>query len=90
MKTAHSGFIQPQSTPKRPICDKERPLQTPQPAADTSLASNLYSKEFDTIETNIAEHEPEFDVNVTNSDVESLNFPDSEESTPWIGPPILM
>lgn len=88
METAHSGFVQPRSTPKRPICDEERPLQTPQPAADASLASNLYSEEFDTIETNIAEHEPEFDVNATNSDVESLNYSDSEESTPWIGPPI--
>ena len=88
METAHSGFVQPRSTPKRPICDKERPLQTPQPAADASLVSNLYSEEFDTIETNIAEHEREFDVNATNSDVESLNYLDSEESTPWIGPPI--
>ena len=90
METAHSGFVQPRSTPKRPICDQERSLQTPQPAADTSLASNLYSEEFDTIETNIAEHEPEFDVNATNWDVESLNYSDSEESTPWIGPPIPM
>ena len=88
MVTAHSGFVQPQSTPKRPICDEQRPLQTPQPAADASLASNLYSEEFDTIETNIPEHEPEFDVNATNSDMESLNYSDSEESTPWIGPPI--
>ena len=63
MGTAHSGFVQPQSIPKRPICDEERPLQTAQPAADASLVSSLYSEEFDTIETNIAEHEPEFDVN---------------------------
>ena len=63
METAHSSSVQPQSTPKRPICDEEHPLQTRQPAADSSLPSNLYSEEFDTIETNIAEHEPEFDVN---------------------------
>ena len=88
LETAHSGFVQPRGTLKRPICDEERPLQTPQLAADTSLASNLYSEEFDTIETNIAEHESELDVNATNSDVESLNYSDSEESTPWIGPPI--
>ena len=89
METAHSGFVQPRSTPKRPICDEERPLQTPQPAADSSLtSSNLYSEEFDTIEMNIAENEPEFDVIATNSDVESLNHSDSEESTPWIGPSI--
>ena len=69
MEIARSGFVQPWSTPKRPICDEERPLQTPQPAADTSLASNLYSEEFDTIETNIAKHESEFAVNATNSDV---------------------
>ena len=88
METAHSGFVQPRSTPKRPICDEERSPQTPQPAADASLASNLYSEEVDTIETNIAEHESEFDVNATNLDLESLNFSDSEESTPWIGPSI--
>ena len=88
METAHSGFVQPRSTPKRPIYDEERPLQTPQPVADSSLTSDLYSEEFDTIETNIAENEPQFDVNATNSDVESLNYSDSEESTPWIGPPI--
>ena len=84
METAHSGFVQPRSTPKRPICDEESPLETSQPAGDASLASNLYSEEFDTIETNIAEHEPEFDVNATNSDIESLNYSDSEECTPWI------
>ena len=88
METAHSGFVQPRSTPKRPIYDEERPLQTPQPVADSSLTSDLYSEEFDTIETNIAENEPEFDVNTTNSDVESLNYSDFEESTPWTGPPI--
>ena len=88
METAHSGFVQPRSTPKRSICDEEGCVQTAQPAADTSLASTLYSEEFDTIETNIAEHEPEFHVNATNSDVESLNYSDSEESTLWIGPPI--
>ena len=88
METAHSGFVQPRSTPKLPICDEERRLQTLQPAADASLASNLYSEEFDTRQTNIAEEEPEFDVNATNSDLESLNYSDSEESTPWIGPPI--
>ena len=88
METAHSGFVQPQSTPKRPICDEERPLQTQQPAADSDLTSNLYSEGFDTIETNIAEHEPELDVNSTNSDLERLHYSDSEESTPWIGPPI--
>ena len=73
METAHSGFVQPRSTPERPICDEEPPLQTLQSAADTSIASNLYSEEFDTIERNIAKHEPELDVNATNSDVESLN-----------------
>ena len=88
MEIAHSGFVQPRSIPKPPICDEESPLQTPQPAADASLAFNLFSEEFDTIETNIAEHEPEFDINTTNSGVESLNYSDSEESTPWIGPPI--
>ena len=82
METAHSGFVQPQSTPKCPICDEERALQTPQPAADASLASNLYSKEFDTIEAHIAQHEPEFDVYATNSDGKSRNYWDSEESTP--------
>ena len=86
MEIAHSGFVQPQSTTKGPICDEERPLPTPQPAVDASLASNLQSEEFDTIETNIAEHEPEFDGNATISDLESLNYSDSEESTPWIGP----
>ena len=84
METAHSA----RSTPKRRICDEESPLQTPQRAADASLDSNLYSEEFDTIETNIAEHEPEFHVNATNSDVESLNYSESEERTRWIGPPI--
>ena len=70
METAHSGFVQPLSTPKRRICDEERALQTPQPepAADTSLTFNLYSEDFDTIQTNIAEHESELDVNATNSD----------------------
>ena len=86
METAHSGFVEPRSTPKHPICDEERALQTPEPAADASLASYLYSEEFNTIETNIAEHEPEFDLNATNSEVESLNYSDSEKSTPWIGP----
>ena len=90
MEIAHSGFVQPWSTPKRPVYDEECPLQTPQPAADSDLTSNLYSEEIDTIETNIAEHEPELDVNATNSDVEGLNYSDSEESTPWIGPPIPM
>ena len=88
METEHSGFVQPRSTPKRSIYDKERPLQTAQLVADSSLTSDLYSQEFDTIETNIAENEPEFDVNTTNSDLESLNYSDSEESTPWTGPPI--
>ena len=37
---------------------------------------------------NIAEREPELDVTATNSDKESLNYSDSEESTPWIGLPI--
>ena len=81
METAHSGFVQPRSTPKHPIYDEERSLQTPQPVADSSLTSNLYSEEFDTIEMNIAENEPEFDINTTNSDVESLNYSDSKEST---------
>ena len=90
IETAHSGFVQPQSTPKRPIYDEECPLQTPQPepAADTSLTFNLYSEEFDTIKTN-TENEPELDINAANSDVESLNYSDSEESTPWIGPHML-
>ena len=87
METAHSNFLQPQSTPKPPICDEERPRRTPQPAADTSLTCKLYSEEFDTIETN-TQNEPKLNVNPTNSDVESLNYPDSEESTLWIGPPI--
>ena len=81
METAHSGFVQLQSTPKRS-------LQTPQPAADSDLTSNLCSEEFDTIEMNIAEHEAELDVKATKSDTESLHYSDSEESTPWIGPPI--
>ena len=60
METAYSGLVQPWSTPKCRICNEERPLQTPQPepAADTSLTFNLYTEEFDTIETNIAEHDP--------------------------------
>ena len=87
METAHSGFVQPRSTPKRSIYDKERSLETPQPAADSSMISNPYSEEFDTIETNIAENEPEFDINASNSNVESVDYSDSEESTPPIGPP---
>ena len=67
-------FLQPRSTPKRSIYDEEGPLQTPQPVADSSLISDLYSEEFDTIETNITENEPKFDVNTTNSDVESLKL----------------
>ena len=89
METPHSGFVQPRGTPKRPICDKEHLLQTPQPAADSSPASNLYREEFNTIGTNIAPTELELDVNATNWHVESLNYSDFEKSTPWIGPPIL-
>ena len=90
METGHSGFVRPQSIPERRICNEERPLQTPppEPAPGTSLTFNLYSEELDTIETNIAEPEPELDIKATNSDEESLNYSDSEESTPWIGPPI--
>ena len=70
MERAHSGFVQPQSTPKRPICEEERSLQTLQPAADSSPTSpNQHSEEFNIIETNISENEPEFDVSPTNSDV---------------------
>lgn len=87
METAHSGFVQPRSTLERPICAEERPLQTPQLAADSSL-TNPYSEEFDTIETDIAENEPEIYANATDSDVESLNYSDTEESTPWVGPPM--
>ena len=88
METAHSGFVQPWSTQKRPIYDEECSLQTQQPVADSSLTSDLYSEEFDKIEMNIAENEPELDVNTTNSDVKSLNYSHSEERTPWFRPPI--
>ena len=88
METGHSGFVQPRNTPNRRVCDEERLRQTPQPVADASLASNLYSEEFDIIETNIAEHEPEFNVIATSLDMKSLNYSDSEASTPWIGVPI--
>jgi len=44
METAHSGFVQPPSTPKCPIWDEEPPLQAPQPAADSSLTTDPYSK----------------------------------------------
>ena len=50
METAHSCFVQPQSTLKRQVYDEERPLQTPQLAADSDQTSNLYSEEFNTIE----------------------------------------
>ena len=59
METPDSGFVQPRGTPKRPICDEEHLLQTPQPAADSSPASNLYREEFNTIGTNISPTEPE-------------------------------
>ena len=84
METAHSGFVQPLSTPKSPIYDEERTLQTPQPLADSSLSSDVYSEELDTIETNITKKGPEFDVNTTNLNLESLEYSDFEESTPWI------
>ena len=78
METAHSGFVQPRSTPKRPIYEEESPVETVQPAADSSLIYNLYSEEFDTIETNIAENEPECDVNATNR---MLDIPNTHEET---------
>ena len=73
METADFGFVQPWSTPKRPIYDEQRPLQTPQAAAHTSLTFNLYRKEFDTIEMN-TKHEPKLNVNATNSGMEILKL----------------
>lgn len=88
METPHSGAVQPRSTIKFPIYNEDCSLQIHQLVADSSLTSDLYSEEFDTIETNIAGSGPEFDVNTANSDVESLNYLDSQKSTPWIGRPI--
>ena len=73
---------------KTPNLSQRMSSRNQQPAADSSLISNLYSEEFDTIETNITENETEFDVNTTNLDVKSVNYSDSEGNTTPIGPPI--
>jgi len=88
METVYSHFVQPQSVLKHPICNKERHAQIPLPA-DSDPTSNPYSQKFDIIETYISEIEAEIDLNATDSEVESLNYSDSEEITPWVGPPIL-
>jgi len=67
METANSGFVQPQSAPKGPICDKEHLAQIPL-SADCDLTSSLYRQELDIIETNIAKSESKIDLNATNSD----------------------
>jgi hypothetical protein len=91
METAHFGFVQPQRMLQRPISDEERPAQIPLPA-DSDLTFNLlgeeFSEEFSTAETNIDANEPDLYANAVDSDVESLNYSDTEESTPLVGLPI--
>lgn len=82
METADSGFVQRRSTPKGHVRDVESSLQTLQPAADSSMTSNMYSEELDTFETNIAADEAALDITAINSDVQyDNNYSDSEEST---------
>jgi len=88
IETAHSGFVQPRSTQRRPVCDEERPAQIQLPAADSALSSDLLGEEFNAIETDIAEDDALIDADAADSDVESVNFSDIERSTPWVGLPV--
>jgi len=88
METAHSGFVQSWGTLEWPICDEEPPAQIPQPAVD--LASNVLDEEFSIIESYTGENEIDSDGGVANSDVESLNLPDTDESIPWAALPLPM
>ncbi|RPA99494.1 hypothetical protein L873DRAFT_1789634 [Choiromyces venosus 120613-1] len=72
-----------------PICDKEYPAQILLPAADSDL-TNLLNKEFSIIEMNITENEPDVDTSATDSDMESLNFLDTQGRTLWVRLMILM
>jgi len=82
MENPHSVFVKPQSTAKCPICDEEHPLHTLQPAAESRLTTDAYRKNLNTIETTIAESEPEIDINATDLDMESLNSSETNASRP--------
>jgi len=88
METAQSDFVQSWGTLKRPICDEKPLAQIPQQAID--LASNVLCEEFSTIESDTGENEVDSDGDVANSEVESLNFSDTDESIPWAGLPLPM
>ena len=88
METAHSGFVQSWCTLERPICDDEPSAQILQPAVD--LTSNVLNEEFSTIESQTGENAVNGDVDVANSDVQSLNLSTTDETILWAGLSLLM
>ena len=85
IETAHSGFVQSQTTFEQSMYDKEDCEQKQYSAANLDLFSNLLDQDLGTIKPYTGKDKRNIDQNEEHSDVKSLNHLDTGTSRSEVG-----